>query len=124
MEGGRRMSMCDRIPKRQRISPKSPRPAFDEPGTTRRNERLVFPLEGDLMQGISVVACALIILAAAGVSNAAAPTVEQWDVFEASFDGPKEGNPFADVSLGARFTSGDATYNVTGFYDGDGVYRI
>jgi hypothetical protein len=61
------------------------------------------------------------LLAALG----AVPTpVEQWDVFEAVLHGPAGGNPFEDVQLSARFTSGDRQISVTGFYDGDGIYRI
>lgn len=49
---------------------------------------------------------------------------EQWGTFEASFDGPTTGNPFVDVTFGARFTIENRTVNVPGFYDGDGVYRV
>ncbi len=49
---------------------------------------------------------------------------ERWGVFELRFDGPKEGNPFDDVTLSADFASGGKTVRVPGFYDGDGVYRI
>ena len=51
-------------------------------------------------------------------------SVEQWDVFEASFRGPSDANPFVDVKLSARFTQGDDTLTVAGFYDGDGTYRV
>jgi hypothetical protein len=50
--------------------------------------------------------------------------VEQWGIFELSLKGPTAGNPFTEVDLTGRFTQGDRTVNVTGFYDGDGVYRI
>lgn len=51
-------------------------------------------------------------------------TTEQWGLFEASFDGPADGNPFADVQLNAIFTNGDTHLQIPGFYDGDGVYKI
>ena len=37
--------------------------------------------------------------------------------------GPSEGNPFVEISFGARFTFGHRTVEVPGFYDGNGVYR-
>jgi hypothetical protein len=65
------------------------------------------------------------------VANAAHPApiaadVEQWGIFEASFEGPSTGNPFTDVELSARFTQGDGgrAQTVAGFYDGGGVYRV
>jgi hypothetical protein len=61
------------------------------------------------------------LLAALG---AAQPSVEQWGVFEAVLHGPADGNPFVDVQLSARFTCGNRQITVSGFYDGDGVYRI
>lgn len=50
--------------------------------------------------------------------------VEQWGVFEASAKGPEGGNPFVDVTFGAKFTLGSRTVEVPGFYDGKGVYRV
>ena len=50
--------------------------------------------------------------------------VEQWGLFELSLRGPSSGNPFKDVSLSAEFTHQHRTVQVTGFYDGDGAYRI
>ena len=49
---------------------------------------------------------------------------EQWGTFEAAFDGPATGNPFVDVTFGARFTLQNRTVSVPGFYDGGGVYRV
>ena len=51
-------------------------------------------------------------------------TVEQWGIFEVALKGPSEGNPFVDVRLTANFTDGVRTIEVTGFYDGNGVYRV
>ena len=50
--------------------------------------------------------------------------VEQWGLFEEAFQGPADGNPFVDVNLTATFTQDTKTVNVTGFYDGKGVYCI
>jgi hypothetical protein len=50
--------------------------------------------------------------------------VEQWGIFEIALKGPADANPFADVSLAAQFSQDQTRFNVAGFYDGDGVYRI
>jgi hypothetical protein len=50
--------------------------------------------------------------------------VEQWGVFETEAKGPSAGNPFVEVTFGARFTLGHRTVEVPGFYDGDGTYRV
>src|SRR6476661_8757840 len=51
-------------------------------------------------------------------------SVQQWDFAEVALKGPSSGNPFVEVRLSARFSSGDRALDVTGFYDGDGIYRI
>jgi hypothetical protein len=53
-----------------------------------------------------------------------AATIEKWDFFEASFEGPSTGNPFLEVSLEAVFQQGNRKVRVPGFYDGEGTYRI
>jgi hypothetical protein len=50
--------------------------------------------------------------------------IEQWGLFEVELPGPSSGNPFKDVTLTARFTLEHRTVQVTGFYDGDGAYRV
>jgi hypothetical protein len=45
-------------------------------------------------------------------------------MFEASFAGPKTGNPFLNVSFGAVFRIGHRAVEADGFYDDDGEYRI
>jgi hypothetical protein len=50
--------------------------------------------------------------------------VEQWGVFELSLAGPVSGNPFTDVTVGAQFTHQKRKAAVSGFYDGNGLYRI
>jgi len=73
--------------------------------------------------GAGVVVGGLAPMAGAALSAAAGGEVEQWGVFEATAKGPSTGNPFVEVKFGARFTQGHRTVEVTGFYDGDGVYR-
>lgn len=51
-------------------------------------------------------------------------SVAKWDVYEASFNGPSEGNPFIDVAFEAYFSQNSRKVRVPGFYDGDGVYKI
>jgi hypothetical protein len=77
---------------------------------------------------VRAVAAALLLFvqscAAAGPARVNSPSVERWDIFEIALDGLSEGNPFVDVELRTEFTKGDKTVRVTGFYDGDGVYRV
>lgn len=47
-----------------------------------------------------------------------------WGLFEIALDGPSSGNPYLEVNLSARFSQGDTTLDVPGFYDGEGTYRI
>jgi hypothetical protein len=63
-------------------------------------------------------------LAAFPSSTPAEPVAEQWGVAEIVLHGPADGNPFADVTLTARVNHGTRSFEVTGFYDGDGVYRL
>jgi len=51
-------------------------------------------------------------------------TTEKWKRFEATFDGPITGNPYADVTLTATFSNNKKTVTVNGFYDGNGKYKI
>ena len=51
------------------------------------------------------------------------PVVEKWNVFEAAFQGPSEGNPFVDVTLDVEFSQQNRTVVAPGFYDGEGLYR-
>jgi hypothetical protein len=71
----------------------------------------------------SIVAVLLICPAMAWGQTTAPASVEQWDIFELSLSGPADGSPF-ETRLTARFTSGANDTQVTGFYDGQGIYRI
>jgi hypothetical protein len=69
----------------------------------------------------------LTILAAVLVSlpaQAQLPKVEKWDIFELELRAPVVGNPFIGTELHAVFENGSHRYEVEGFYDGDGIYRI
>ncbi len=74
--------------------------------------------------GAGVVAAGFAGSASARTQSASGLQVECWDVFELPAHGPSTGNPFVDVTFGARFTFGHRTAQVLGFYDGDGVYRV
>lgn len=54
----------------------------------------------------------------------AAQAVEQWGHADVVLRGPADGNPYIDVQLRARFTQGDRTIEVPGFWDGDDVYKV
>jgi hypothetical protein len=69
----------------------------------------------------------LAVIAALFVSSLpvnAQKTVEQWGICELALHGSTNGNPFVDVNFGARFVQGDSVFQVPGFYDGDGIYRV
>jgi uncharacterized protein DUF5060/uncharacterized protein DUF5605/uncharacterized protein DUF4038 len=55
---------------------------------------------------------------------AADSTVEEWGTYEISLPGPSDGNPFVDVGLSATFSDGTDNLEISGFYDGGGIYRI
>lgn len=69
-------------------------------------------------------AFAFFILFAAISTSSAAGKIEQWGIFEIALKGPSDGNPFLDVRFSATFTDGTHTHDVSGFYDGDGTYRV
>jgi hypothetical protein len=84
------------------------------------------------MQGLSSFTAILFVVcsyasASAQVQPAAGEqpkSLEQWDTLEIALPGPAEGNPFLDVELTGTFENDGVKQTVTGFYDGDGVYRI
>ena len=67
--------------------------------------------------------CCLAILSLLAGTGLAADC-EQWGLWEASLDGPREGNPYLDVELSFTFRQNGDGVTVPGFYDGDGVYRV
>jgi hypothetical protein len=50
--------------------------------------------------------------------------IEKWDFFEYVLAYQADSNPFVDVRLEAVFTHEDQRVNISGFYDGDGVFKI
>ena len=76
------------------------------------------------MNRLCFLAMPLIGLLSVLGTNAAAEPVEQWGVFDLVLPGPKSGNPFVDVRVTCRFEQGDVQRDVTGFYDGEGIYRV
>jgi hypothetical protein len=74
----------------------------------------------------AAVGAAVLPSAAEGQGNAGAAhgDVPLWEIFEYTLKGPAEGNPFVDVELKAVFRQGHREVEVTGFYDGDGTYKI
>lgn len=50
--------------------------------------------------------------------------IPQWDVFEASFEGPALPNPFVDATLDAVFFYGNREVRMPAFYDGGEIWRV
>ncbi len=50
--------------------------------------------------------------------------VEKWKVFEVTLNGTSDGNPFKEVKLSAQFINDVDTISVSGFYNGNGSYKI
>ncbi|HYW96327.1 MAG TPA: DUF5060 domain-containing protein, partial [Bacteroidales bacterium] len=57
-------------------------------------------------------------------SDQAGTTTPKWGLYEITLEGPEDGNPFKDVKLSAEFEKGDRKVVVTGFYDGNGTYKV
>jgi Domain of unknown function (DUF5605)/Domain of unknown function (DUF5060)/Protein of unknown function (DUF4038) len=51
-------------------------------------------------------------------------SVRRWGIEEVTLTGPRDGNPFVEVELGAEFRCANRTVSTHGFYDGNGQYRI
>lgn len=51
-------------------------------------------------------------------------TVEKWGMLEILILGPEDGNPFTEQSLTGIFTGKNERIEVSGFYDGDGLYKV
>jgi hypothetical protein len=68
---------------------------------------------------------ALALLGWVGVSRGQeGRPVDRWGIFELALPGPSTGNPFVEVEFSARFTQGNQSVDVPGFYDGEGTYRV
>ena len=77
----------------------------------------------DLVTRFVAIAAAL-ISSIASPKASAAESAEQWGIYELALTGPRDGNPFVDVEVGATFSKDQQAIKVNGFYDGDGIYRI
>ncbi len=75
-----------------------------------------------LIRCVVIVATCLTTFSAGAADQSA--SVGQWGIFEITLKGPTTGNPFVDVNLSSHFVHGDQTIDASGFYDGDGMYRI
>ncbi len=75
-------------------------------------------------RSVMAATAAGLVSVGAGRAWASAETVERWGLYEIQLSGPSHGNPFKDVSVSARFSRGDQTIDVPGFYDGEGTYRV
>src|SRR5689334_13637992 len=53
-----------------------------------------------------------------------AAKIPVYGVFELTYPGPRDGNPFTDVTLTSEFSLGRRSLKVTGFYNGGGEYKI
>ncbi len=89
-------------------------------GRLNRREMLKLGTVGSL----AAIAPAASVAIQPGTPVAGHAPVPQWDVFEAVFSGPADGNPFKDVRFSATFTLEHRTVSVDGFYDGDGRYKV
>ena len=69
-------------------------------------------------------AAALTTHASAQARSSNAAKVPVYGIFELTYPGPQNANPFTDVSLTAEFSLDQHTVKVTGFYDGGGTYKI
>ncbi|MBN2625891.1 MAG: DUF5060 domain-containing protein, partial [Spirochaetales bacterium] len=50
--------------------------------------------------------------------------VEKWGFIEIAVTGKSEGNPFTDYHIRGTFSSKDESKTVSGFYDGEGKYKV
>ncbi len=50
--------------------------------------------------------------------------VGRWGMYEVSISGPSEGNPYTDHWVKAVFCGNYEEKEVTGFYDGEGIYKV
>ena len=50
--------------------------------------------------------------------------IKTWDTAEFEFQGYDDGNPFTDYDIYGEFSSENEKKTVSGFYDGEGIYRV
>ena len=66
----------------------------------------------------------ILLILFANFSLFAQTKIEKWHIFEITLKGEAKGNPFIDVKLTADFSNGTVKKTITGFYDGNGIYKI
>jgi hypothetical protein len=71
----------------------------------------------------SLISIILLFFLNIHLSNAQSQ-VQRWDRYEVILKGPESGNPFNDIKLSAEFVQGNEKIKVSGFYDGNGNYKI
>ena len=52
------------------------------------------------------------------------PSTERWGIWEICIQGPECGNPFTEQWIKGRFYGKSEEKSVSGFYDGEGCYRL
>lgn len=78
----------------------------------------------DFLKTSAIAGLGCVIVSCTGAQDMENDNIEQWGIFEVELDGLDGGNPFLDVTLSAKFTCGDTVLEPTGFYDGNGKYKI
>lgn len=66
----------------------------------------------------------LILIFTISICSFAQQKVEQWGRFETAFNSQCKKNAFEDVKLTATFVGKDTSFVVSGFYDGNSVFKI
>ncbi len=77
-----------------------------------------------LVMSKSLRSAGVFILLVCSFSLYAQQETEKWKVFELTLHGISTGNPFKEVQLSCRFIKDNDTISVSGFYDGNDVYKI
>jgi len=74
---------------------------------------------------MKIIRILCVVLLFVVVQNSNAQTkVERWGIYEYTIKGPLTGNPYNEVSIMAIFSKGGISRNISGFYAGDGIYKI
>ena len=58
------------------------------------------------------------------LTTVSAQETEQWGRFELTLKSPQLKNGFTEVTFTADFFNSDTSYSVTGFYDGNNIYKL
>ena len=66
----------------------------------------------------------ILLLLVIAIPLIAQTKIEKWRTFEIVLKGESSGNPFVEVQLSATFSNGTIKKTISGFYDGNGIYKI